>query len=360
MKTGADFRREFPEVDQSFTAAAEKALSAIEEPGRAGRRLRSRAAVLMAAAVLLAVSTAIAAETVRKRAEDFIEENPFSNMNIQADAALSSAFEADVLDMPCASFRVGQAVYDGMAVYLLLEATPKEAGWMIVPGFIQENGQAFSHGSGYPADTTITEYAARQGYAGVLPVTVFGEEITACYYDSAMNEDGSCSLMVWAFVRPEYRELDRLTLHLRVEDVRDAIVSADATLKWEIALPLAGEVHRAVSTEAAPVDLDGAGIAINSVTAVRTAMTTYIITDFDVTDAARYQQSLFYSGGLKYLDEAGEPLKKGTHPLSLVVGKPVQHMGDRTQHITNREMDADCGQVTISVQDGGSHTFYLK
>lgn len=359
MKTGEDFRREFPAADAGFTAAAGRSLAGIDE-AKASKARKYRMTALLAAIVLLLISTAFAADAVRKNAGDFIREHPYANLNIEADAALSGGFEAELLFAPYATFQMKQAVYDGMAVYLLLECVPKEAGYMIVPGLIQEEGQAFSHGTGYPADMGITEYAAQQGYSGVQPVLIFGDEITSCYYDSAMNEDGSCSLMVWAFVRPEYRELDQLALHLWVEDAQSGVPLSEGRLAWEVSLPLAGKVQRTVSIEPEPVVLDGTGVAINSVTAIRTAMTTYIITDFDVIDAAVYQQSLFNSGRLRYLSEAGEPLPKGTHPLSIVVGRTKQHMGDQTQHITNREMDADCSEIIISVEGGESHTFLLQ
>lgn len=358
MKSGEEFRREFPQVDRRFEDAARRTLAALRDEKQHGHVVR---AVLMTAGLVLLIATiAVAANAVRWNAADFIEGNMYSNMNSSAREVLAEHAIDVRMDTPFAQMTLKQAVYDGMAVYLLFEAHPMQAGQLIAAGAVldEENDQAFSHGSRYPTDISIHEYAAQQGYAGTQLIEVFGDEITACVFDSAMNDDGSCSLMVWAFVRPEYRELEDLALHLRLLDASHRTQNPSEESRYEVTLPLAGgtRIHACNDVVALPQ----VGIEVNGITAVTTPMTTYILLDYDVTERSAYSAAMFYGGGITLADSNGDALEKGTHPLSLVVDRSVQRMGEGTYYITSRQMPADADVILLKLNGENVHTFHLK
>lgn len=356
MRTGKDFQQEFPAMDAGFAAAVQQALAVLSEPERKGRFLMRGAALLTALLVLLATA-AVAAGVARRNAADFINANQFANMN-QAAAEVLAASTIDLpMDTPWAHMTLRQAVYDGMAVYLLFEAAPVSEGWMIAAGAeYQGHDQAFSHGSSYPTDVGIREYAAQQGYAGLQLLEIFADETTGSLFDSAMNEDGTCSLMVWAFVKPEYREQPELTLNLRIRDASANRIYQAEEPRYPVTLPLAGEVRTSASGQA--IAIPEAGVAVTGVTVHRTVMTSYILVAYDVTDQARYR-SLFYSGRMNIAGADGSVLPKGTHPLSLVVDRPVQGMGEGTYYITNRQLPEDADAILLTI-DGRSYTFTLQ
>lgn len=357
MKTGEDFRREFPEVEASFTEAAQAALEALPKR-RNPRRIHRRVAALVTVLMLIAATAAVAAGLVRRSASDFIGSNRLSTITPQAEALLEQSVVDVAMDTPWAHLTLRQAVYDGMAVYLLFEGVPAQPDYMIAAGAEMPGGdQAFSHGSGYPTDIGIREYAARQGYAGVQLLEVFAKETTGSLFDSAMNEDGTCSMMVWAFVRPEYRGLPELTLNLRVRDAAENVIYPGEEPTFTVTLPLAGEIH--TSTCASVTPIPEAGLTVIGVTVHQTAMTSYILVDYEVTDASVYSRSLFYDGRLVMTDAQGDILLKGTHPLSLVVDRPIQGMGEGTYYITNRQLPENADVILLTIE-GSQYTFRLQ
>lgn len=355
MKTGEDFRREFLKMDAGFEAAAQAALDCLPE-SRARRHVLQWAVVFAMLMALLATA-AVAAGVMRWSAADFIDASRLANITAQSEAILEAGAVNVPISIPCANLLLRQAVYDGMAVYLLFEAVPVQDGFMVAMGAERMNGdQAVSHGSAYPKDTGIREYASQQGYNGVTLLEIFSGETTASLFDSAVNEDGTFSLMVWAFVKPEYRCLPELTLNLQIQDAADHIVISDMQ-PIQISLPLAGKVCTRACTRVTPIP--EAGLTVTGITAYHTAMTSYILVDYEVTDTSAYNRNLFYSDRISLTDAQGCVLLKGTHPLSLLVDRSVQGMGDGPYYITNRQMSQEVQEIILEVDDN-DYAFMLQ
>ena len=150
MKTGEDFRKAFPEADEGFRGAAINALQSLkDEKVRVSSAVRY---VVLVAVLLLSAATAVAAGVMRRDAADFIAGELASNMNPAAEEVLAHNVIDVPIDTPVADMVLHQAVYDGMAVYLLFEAKPVQAGWMLAVNaiFDEQTDQAFTHGSSYP------------------------------------------------------------------------------------------------------------------------------------------------------------------------------------------------------------------
>lgn len=347
MRTGEDFRREFPAMDDDFKSAAQSALDSLTEEERGQHALRWTA--VLAALMVLLATAALAAGIARWTASDFIDASRYASNTPQSEAVLAASVVDVPIEVPWARMRLRQAVYDGMAVYLLFEAVPAQEGFMVAMGAERlEGDQAFSHGSGYPTDVGIREYATEQGYSGVELLEVFAGETTGSLFDSAVNEDGTFSLMVWSFVKPEYRGLPEITLNLRVQDASESVVTSELP-RIPVTLQLAGEISTSTCDCVTPIP--AAGLTVTGVTVHRTAMTSYILVDYEVMDASVYSRSLFYSGGIILTDAQGCALPRGTHPLSLVVDRAMQGMGEGPYYITNRLLLQDVQEIILQVAD---------
>ncbi|MBQ8555517.1 MAG: hypothetical protein IJ438_06520 [Clostridia bacterium] len=361
MKTGEDFRREFPDMEAGFRQAAAEALQSLPEANRSAWS-KPRMALLLAVVFVLSAAVGMAAAAGRWGVLDFIHANPKTNPGMQTSAALANGFTPKTLDTPCAAFTITEAVYDGMATYILVEAVPKNEGIMIVPGYLHDGAQACSYSKSYPADMTIDEYAAQQGYSGIIPVLFGGSEISAHVYDSFHNEDGTFSIMIWSFVRPEYRFLDALPLHFSVS------VYDDAPRGCSLTIPVSGAVQRVRSGEGESVVLSSAGIEINGVELIKTTMTTYCLMDYDIIDLARQRVYAMYRP-IRILDDVGAAIPRGANPLYIRIGANHQGMGDQLQYISTRQIDSLPDHITIGEYDGNqeegwiegkTHTFFLQ
>lgn len=366
MKTGDDFRREFPAVEEQFREAIERGLYASPEK-TLGRNHHLRIAALMTAVMLLLTSAAVAATISRWSVQDFTAQSGKANLSEEAIKALAAGFEDHVIDNPYASLVVTEAVYDGMATYILIEATPKLDGAFIIPTYLHKDNQAYSFGRGYPKDVSLQQYAEHLGYEFILSMACFASETTGHFYDSAINEDGSFSLMLWSFVRPEYRNLPELTLnmHINVSKNEQRVDEVRSTFR----IPLAEEVQFARSVQGEAVTFENAGVHIKGVEVVRTPMSTYIIANYDIVNRVNYNQYIIYRQ-FRFLDENGATLQKGAHPLSIRIDDRMSGLlGNQPCYLTNRLFDEMPTQITIGEYDGNrtdgwtegkTYTFHLE
>lgn len=350
MKTGEYLRNAFPPPDESFERAVQLAVNGLSEKVY-GRDHKLRAALLLAVVLLMLAATGIAATVERWGIGEFTERSSFANLSDDAAAVITADFEDQILDTPYGTVTITEAIYDGMAAYILMEVRPKIESCMVIPSTTYAGNQAHSFGYDYPTDQSIEDYAQSLGYKKLLAFLSMSSETTAHIYDSQRNEDGSFSLMMWSYVRPEYRFLDALDMHFHVE-----VYGAGGSIgsfEMGFTIPLAGSVQRAASPAGEEVSFEGAGINVTGVEAIRTPMSTYIIVHHSVVDQARYQEYKLYRS-LRFLDENGEVIPKGSQPLSFWVDRAAQQMGDETYYITNRLFEEMPEQITIG-DHGGSH-----
>lgn len=364
MKTGKDFRREFPETEEGFRRAVDNALDGLADaPARRAFRV-PRMAIALAAALLLLTSAAVAATMYRMNIQDFIDRSNYANLSEEARQVLmNSDFEDVVIANRYADITVTEAVYDGMALYALVEVKPKDEDTFYVPYYMMDS-TAYTYGRSYPKDVGIRDYAEQLGYQNVMAL-VFRTDVEAgSYYDSCINEDGSFSLMWWSLVRPEYQGLPQLEVDGFVNFEKNGNRFASAPVSMVI--PLAGEVQRAASPEGENAVIEPAGVQINSVEAIRTPMSTYIIVNYDIVDNKAYQNYMPYKSFV-ILDENGEAVSKGAFPLSLRIGRNEDKSiwGDRRFYLTNRIYDEMPTQVTVTISEDEEsaevgYTFHLQ
>lgn len=366
MKTGSDFRKEFPEVEQGFQRAVGDTLSGIVEE-RAGHAFRvPRLAVVLAVIMLLLTSAAVAATVHRLNIQDFTDRSQWANLSDEAREVLGTDFPDVVIDNPYADMVITEAVYDGMAVYVLTEVVPKNEYIFMIPSHLFEENQAFSYGSSYPKDMTIQQYAEQLGYQEVITMQGRSSETPGQYFDSALNEDGSFSLMMWALVQPEYRNLPELTMNMTIIVEKNGRMADE--IETTLSIPLAGKVETARSKEGEAVTFENAGVYVKEIEVVRTPMAAYIIADYDIVNRSNYRQYITYRK-FRILDENGQEPTKGAYPLSMRFDESYYRMGDQPFYITNRIFDEMPTQITLGEYEGNredgwtngkTYTFHLE
>lgn len=366
MKTDKDFRREFPDAAPDFRRAVESTLSGLaEEQKRPVFRVPRLAAVWLAVLFLL-TGAAVALTVHRMSIQDFTDRSQWTNLTEEARAVLATEFPDVVIENPYAGMIVTEAVYDGMAVYLLLEVMPADEATFVIPSHLFENNQAFSYGSSYPWDMTIQQYANQMGYQDLIALQGSSPQTPGMYFDSERNDDGSFSLMIWALVRPEYRNLPELPLNMniRVEINGRAVDELPAAFT----IPLAGSVETARSREGEAVTFENAGVHVKGIEVVKTPMAAYIIAEYDIMDRTSYRNYITYRK-FRILDAAGREPPKGAYPLSMRFDESHYRMGSQPFYMTNcifEEMPVELtiGEYAGNREDGWTegetYTFHLE
>lgn len=366
MKTGNDFRREFPEAEEGFRHAVDDALDGLAQE-RGSRAFRvPRLAIALAVTLLLLGSVAVAATVHRLNIQDFTDRSQWANLTDEARHVLMTDFPDVVIDNPYADMVITEAVYDGMAVYILVEVVPKNATTFIIPSHLFEDNQAFSYGSSYPKDMSIQQYAEQLGYQVVLSMQGRCSETPGQYYDSARNEDGSFSLMMWAFVLPEQRNLPEMPMNMTINIEKNGIMVDE--MKTSFSIALAGPVETARSKENEAVAFENAGVYVKGIEVIRTPMSTYIIANYDIVNRVNYRKYITYRK-FRILDESGAEPPKGAYPLSMRFDESYYRMGNQPFYITNRIFDEMPTEITLGEYDGNredgwtngkTYTFHLE
>lgn len=349
MTTGNDLRRQFPKAEDGFRRAVDNALDSLEED-RVGHAFHvPRLVAVLAIALLLLSSAAVAATVHRLNIQDFTDRSDKANLTDAARLALAADFPDVVIDNPYADVVITEAVYDGLAVYLLVEAKSMMDGAFIVPSHMFEGNQAVSFGSSYPKDMSIGQYAEQLGYQRVMSMQGWIPETSGQYYDSELNEDGSFSLMMWGLVRPEYRMLSELNVEMTISVEMDGNRIDELTAAFSI--PLAGSIETAGSRADESVIFENAGVCIKGIELIGTPMGTYIIANYDIVNRTKYGQYITYRQ-FRFLDEKGQEPPKGAYPLSMRFDASYYRMGEQPFYITNRIYDEMPAQITIGEYDG--------
>lgn len=366
MKTGEDFRRAFPEVESGFQQAVDDALDGLAEE-HAGREFRvPRMVVAIMAALLLLTSAAVAATVHRLNIQDFTDRSQWANLSDEAREVLGADFVDVIIDNPYADMVVTEAVYDGMAIYVLAEVVPKNELTFIIPSHLFKDNQAFSYGSSYPKDMTIQQYAEQLGYQDVITMQGRSSETPGQYFDSTLNEDGSFSLMMWALVQPEYRNLPELTMNMTISVEKNGRMVDEIGTAFSI--PLAGKVETARSKEGEAVTFENAGVYVKKIEIARTPMAAYIIADYDIVNRSNYRNYITYRQ-FRILDKNGQEPPKGAYPLSMRFDESYYRMGNQPFYITNRIFDEMPTEITLGEYEGNredgwtegkTYTFHIE
>lgn len=326
MKTGEDFRREFPEMEAGFQDAAQQALQELHE-GEVERHMKLRPAMLMAALLVLLMGVSVAATWERWSLDDFIPENRIT-VSGEEWRSMVDAFEPVTVQTSVAEVTVREVLFDGYALYIVADARPKGESVFFVPEGSEMDAPARETADSLPDDITLREYIALNGYTRTYEVYL-GTDMGGMTFmpEMELNEDGTATFYLRQRLQQPQLQDEPLDVTLYALMRSDAVrypCNAEVLLTID-RLPVQEE---AVSAEGARHEFTNSGVALSNLRLVRTPLSTYVTADAEIIDEAAYQ-ARFGSYVIKFADANGAEYDAGPFNLKGFMRDPVDrdHMG---------------------------------
>ena len=320
MVSKDDFRRALGEPDEAFVSRVNETLSSLRLQKEGKHMKKATRIVALAAALLLLSAAALAATNPEWFGLDrFLRyyasmgENRLNKHPEMIETSLASC------ELTGVRFTVNEALYDGIGVYLVVEAAPTEEGVMFV-WVIDQGCKISAAGSGGPG-LAIDEYAKRNGFTRVEYVNV------APSADSTTFDGGGCvyenggRAVVLLFGNPEGApETLNVTLDCGLYSPEKNGFVERAPLSFPLNLH---SENNHVLKNAQPAEYPSVGVRVDSVTLTVTPVAAYASIEYTVLDRELMLRATDDGLVFEFLDENGERLKPGS-----VAGGTVEDLGD--------------------------------
>lgn len=289
MKTGEDFRREFPLTDESFQDAAYRALSGLHER-QAERRMRFRPVMLIAVLLVLLTGVSVAATWERWSLNSFI--TPYRITATEEEwSQMLADFSPVAVQGSVADMTIREAVYDGLALYMVVDVAPHDTNLFLIPFSNADlDAPACETVSDFPEDVTLRQHIAALGYTSVGKVDIYSGllDVISFVPEMAMNEDGTFTFYLRQrrkSVHPDEREQIALNISVSIRPMNGGsatFMEGEALLKTqpvlESAVSPAGESHL----------FENHGVRMTNVRLYRTILSAYLTADVEIVDRKAY------------------------------------------------------------------------
>lgn len=309
MKTGEDFRREFPQAEEGFRAAEYQALMRLHEEKRR-LYMKFKPVIAFILMLMLLMSVGVAATVEKWSLFDSVPDD----WRIATDAEkaqMKSSFVPIPIDGKMVDVTIREAIYDGYGVYLVVDVTPKSPNVFLIPYHNADLDEpAGDVVSSFPDDVTLEEYIRALGYRQIYRVDIM-TGLAGMFFPATMelNEDGSFAF----FFR---QRLDRaqdmqqpslsftVAANLKSDSRYLEHFDTDVTLTvqplLEVKYSPAGESHVFANS----------GLRLSNVQVHRTILTTYVTADVEVVDQDKFDNR-YNQYFLRISDSKGNDIKPG-------------------------------------------------
>lgn len=327
MKYGEDFRREFPNAEEGFKDAMHQSLMTLHgEERRAPMRFKPLIALILV--VLLMMSAGIAATIEQWSLFTSVPEY-MQTASEEEQALMKSSFSPVTTHGRIADVTVREAIYDGFAVYLVLDIRHSDPTIFLMP---DENAAltdpAGSVVDGWPSDMTLEEYARSLGFISfrrvdvalflggmVIPPTLEAYEngiFTFCLRQQILNPDD--------IMKPSITT--QCVTHIK--NWSASKVKNGSTILDYIEADLTIPAQPLLEVKASPPEVthtfEHCGVALSNVTLYRTMLTTYVTADVSITD-----QEAFDARTMAYYIRASDSTGNSLPVGYFNVGGIMQH-----------------------------------
>lgn len=353
MKTGEDFRREFPQAEEGFRSAEYQALMCLQEEKRR-LHMRFKPVAAVALMMLLLLSVGVAATVEKWSLFDSVPDD----WRIATDAEkaqMKSSFVPIRIDGINVDVTIREAIYDGYGVYLVVDVTPKRPEVFLIPYDNADLDEpAGDVVSSFPDDVTLEEHIMALGYRHIYRVDIM-TGLAGMFFPATMelNEDGSFAF----FIR---QRLDRaqdmkqpslsFTLAANLKsDSRylehfDTDVNLTAQPLLEVKCSPAGETHVFANS----------GLRLSNVQVHRTILTTYVTADVEVVDQARFDNR-YEQFFLRVCDSKGNIVKSGYFNLAAIIQDDDTGKYQHTCTLSLSALPDELSFVEYQVDDDAGH-----
>ena len=327
-----ELRHAFPEPDERFQACVRRTLQTLSQEDAQKERLpmkraKLRVGALVAAAVLLLSTVGVAAASLRYGVFDFLRQADGSPAVLPEATALVQT-EVPQTEVPQTAgaaktaFSLREAVYDGGAVHMVIEARPADDHVLLIGPdcLLTEPASTL----GVSDEGTIAEYAAANGKTEIRSVSLVdtaastgGEGVvqsleyrlegdgTLVFIASGSIADGAATLPV---------DLVCITYPVLPDGNYDVENGTQTDLTFSLQRTDAGQDSHTFST---PAVFSGCGVTVERATLTASPMGIYYTLECAVTDETAYaaaEEGLFF----RFLDVDGEEI-----PLAPSIGSQV-------------------------------------
>ena len=315
MKYGEDFRREFPHAEEGFKDAMHQSLMTLhDEERRAPMRFKPLIALILV--VLLMMSAGIAA-TIEEWSLFTSVPEYMQTASEEEQALMKSSFSPVTTHGRIADVTVREAIYDGFAVYLVLDIVHSDPTAFLMPDEnVDLSEPAGSVVTGWPYDMTLEDYARSLGFTSfrrvdvalslggmVIPPTLEAYEngvFTFCLRQQILNPDD--------IMKPS------ITTQCVTHIWNQGFLEADLTIPAQPLLEVKASPPEVTHT------FEHCGVALSNVTLYRTMLTTYVTADVTITD-----QEAFDARTMVYYIRASDSTGNSLHVGYFNVGGFMQH-----------------------------------
>lgn len=327
-----ELRHAFPEPDERFQACVRRTLQTLsQEDAQKERfpmkRTKLRVGALVAAAVLLLSTVGVAAASLRYGVFDFLRQADGSPAVLPEAMALVQT-EVPQTEVPQTAgaaetaFSLREAVYDGGAVHMVIEARPAGDHVLLIGPdcLLTEPASTL----GVSDEGTIAEYAAANGKTEIRSVSLVdtaastGGEGVVQSLEYRLEGDGTLVFIASGSVSGGAATLPVdivcITYPVLPDGNYDVENGTQTDLTFSLERTDAGQDSHTFST---PAVFAGCGVTVERVTLTASPLGLYYTLECAVTDETAYaaaEEGLFF----RFLDADGEEL-----PLAPAIGSQV-------------------------------------
>lgn len=295
MKTGEEFRKEFPEADDGFRDALHDCLLTLHDSERRVH-MRLKPLVALALVVLLMMSPGVA--TTIEKWSLFTSVPEYMQTASKDDQALMmSSFTPITTHGRIADVTVREAIYDGFAVYLVLDIVPSDPKVFLMPDINADLAEpAGSVVSSWPYDMSLEEYARSLGFTSFRKVDValfLGGMVIPPTLEA--YENGVFTFCLRQQIRNPASVLQPSITTQCVTHIKrwtpNQITNGSTILEY-LSTDLTIPAQPVQEIKASPPDVTHTfahcGVVLSNVTLYRTMLTTYVMADVTIIDQERF------------------------------------------------------------------------
>lgn len=317
MKTGEDFRNEFPDTEEGFRSAAYQALTSLRAP----RKLPSlHGKPILVFALLLAVLMGAAVAGTADKWSLFSSVPEFMQTASKDEQAhMKASFQPVSVKGRHVDLTVREAVYDGFGLYMAIDMAPHQANVFLIPDMNVNLSEPASEAySGFPADVTLSEHIKALGYTTIYRVDVQAL-LRGMIFPATLAYNGDGTFTFYLRQRAgAAAEIQQSVLTTQVSASIMLNTGSRSTLEFvqtDLSVPAQPVLEVKRSAEDFSVAFENSGVKLTNITLQRTLLTTYVSADVAVIN-----EEAFANEGVQFYfcvsDQDGARLLPGYFNIS--------------------------------------------
>jgi hypothetical protein len=300
MKLSDELRNAFPQPDPNFVSCVRRTLydlaSEEEKEKKTMKHVKLRAGALIAAAVLVLSTIAVAAAGAKLGIFDFLrrDEQPAAVLP-QASAMVQTQVPQSGGQVEDSSFALSmrEAIYDGNAVHMVVEAKPASDSTLLIgPDCMISDKMSFL---GLDSSETVAEYASAHGKTSIQRISIYdnnalqGMDSVVSSLDYRLEDDGTLVFIVSGSVSdgPASLPVDLICVSYPVnsDDSLDESQRKETVLSFSLSRSDVGQDARTFSS---PTAFASAGVTVEKVELKSSPMGIYYTIECSVSDKDTY------------------------------------------------------------------------